>query len=114
MDHYGRYAVANQYYGGSYHFDHHGYGYGIGFGHGYQYLRGHCRDGDRDDSDAGCWQYFGGSECMCQQRYAPYDDYFSGSFWGIGQLYLPVGEQYGWGIKLVIAHRRCHGSVTII
>jgi hypothetical protein len=51
MDHYGRYAVANQYYGGSYHFDHHGYGYGIGYGHGYQYLRGHCRDGDRDDSD---------------------------------------------------------------
>jgi hypothetical protein len=51
---------------------------------------------------------------MCQQRYAPYDDYFSGSFWGIGQLYLPVGEQYEWGIDLVIAHRRCHGSVTII
>ena len=50
---------------------------------------------------------------MCQQRYTPYDDYFSGCFWGIGQLYLQVGKQYGWGIDLV-GHRRCRGSVTII
>jgi putative ATPase len=60
----------------------------LGYGHGYQYLRGHCRDGDRDDSDVECGQYFGGSECVCQQRYTPYNDYFSGCFWGIGQLYL--------------------------
>jgi len=72
-----------------------GDGDGFGNGHGHQWLCGQCSHGHGDGAGVGSGQYFGRSECVCQQCDAPDVDHLIGGCHGwIRVVYLQVGEQH--------------------